>query len=77
MNKTKKVKIPRLDEDVVLICKVGSEERPAGEEDIKAIQLLLAQASVDGSLTFVTHHAIKFETIPKKALKNIFVGAGA
>ena len=66
----KKVKILKTKDDEILVCKVGSDERPAGKEDIKAMQLLLAQASLDKNLCIVTHHAIEFVTNKKSLLDN-------
>lgn len=46
---------------VLRICKVGSDKRPATEQDIKDVERQLAQVANDPSLTLVTHHNVQFE----------------
>ena len=70
---SKKVIIPK-QEEYITIVKVGSDERPAGIEDIKAIQEQLAQTANDPNLTIVTHHAISFDCIPRSTLENGVIG---
>jgi len=71
-----KIKIPEINggEDI-LIVHVGTEDRPAGPQDIKNIQELLTLASKNNALTIVTHHAISFSIIKRKWLEKVVVGA--
>jgi len=69
----KSIKMPKTEEDEVLIVQVGNENRPATVEDIHDVQTILAQASINPGLTLVTHHAIKFVVVKKKLLKNVVV----
>jgi hypothetical protein len=55
-------------EDSILVVKVGSDERPATESDLKGIQEMLTMAMNDKDLTIVTHHCIEFYTIPRSCL---------
>ena len=50
----------------LLIVKVGSDERPAGPEDIKAMKKNLKKfhrksSALKGYDVFVTHHAVDFD----------------
>lgn len=50
----------------LLIVKVGTDERPAGEKDIKAMQEEIVKlqgknGSLSGYDVFVTHHAVEFD----------------
>jgi len=74
--KNKKVKIPKIKDDEILVVKVGTDERPSGPDDLKAIQMLLTQASLDKSLCLVTHHAVEFVTIKRSLLKKGIVYQG-
>jgi len=62
-------------EKEILIVKVGNDERPASQEDIDNViaQFKKAGEDDDGAVTIVTHHAISFETIKRKFLKNVIV----
>jgi len=62
-----------LKKDEVLIVKVGSDERPASPSDIIIIQGLLEKTYQNQDTCLVTHHAIDFEIISRKHLKNIIV----
>ena len=41
----------------IKICKVGTEQRPAGPQDLANVQQQLAATANDPNLTLVTHHA--------------------
>ena len=69
--KNKKINIPTYSKDEILVVKVGTDERPASEDDIKEIQLLLAQAAANKSLCIVTHHAIDFVKIKRNCLQKV------
>lgn len=45
----------------IKIVKVGSDERPAGPQDIANVQAQLAQTANDPNLTLVTHHAFELD----------------
>jgi len=60
-----------LEKDEVLIVKVGSDERPASPRDIIIIQNLLEKTYQNKDTSIVTHHALNFEIISRKHLKNI------
>ena len=62
---------PKVDEDEILVIKVGTKEFPAGPKDIENVQMLFSQAAKDPNLCIVTHHAIKFVVLKKANLKNI------
>jgi len=62
----KKVKVPQIEPDEVLIVKVGSSDRPATSDDIASVQLALEQVAQDPNCAFVTHHAISFEILPRR-----------
>ena len=62
--------VPRVNDDEILVVKVGSDEFPASEEDIKDVQIALAQCYSDSALTLVTHHCIDFVVCNRKDLKN-------
>jgi len=53
----------------MLIVKVGNEDRPASDKDVKSVQAALAAAvsmldkSQRPATTLVTHHAISLETM--------------
>lgn len=47
----------------IKICKVGSDQRPAGPSDIADTQRQLAATANDPNLTLVTHHAFAFEWV--------------
>ena len=57
-------------EDETLAIFVGNDERPASPQDIEDIQAAFAQLIKDNGLIFVTHHAIRFEKIIKRTLKD-------
>jgi hypothetical protein len=72
----KEYKVPNTsDHDQVLIVTVGSEDRPASEKDITAIQEGLSQISEDKGLTFVTHHALHFQLLPRTAFDGEILAA--
>ena len=79
MSKIKKIKPesrisqPTKKDNEILICKVGSEERPASYEDLICIQQGLAQVRNNPDLTLVTHHCIEFVAIDKNLLENVIV----
>lgn len=60
--------VPKRENDDILIVKIGSEERPASDEDIKNVQIILAQIQNNPELAIITHHCIQFETIPRSCL---------
>ena len=60
------------DKEILIVC-VGTDERPAGPEDIQETQKALNQVALDPNLTYVTHHAVAFKTIKKSLLDNIEV----
>jgi len=68
-----KVKVPKVSKDQVLICKVGSEDHPATEGDIKIVQAALATISNNPDLTFVSHHYIEFVVVERNALNNVII----
>lgn len=45
----------------IRICKIGSDERPAGPEDIADMQNQLSAVANDPNLTLVTHHNVDYE----------------
>jgi very-short-patch-repair endonuclease len=47
----------------IKIVKVGSEDRPASEDDLQAVQDEITLTATDPLLTIVTHHAFEFEYI--------------
>lgn len=47
----------------IKLVTVGSEERPASEEDLEAVQEELTNVANDPLLTLVTHHNFKFEYV--------------
>ena len=65
------ITIPATNEDELLIVKVGSEERPASDEDIEYIQKLLVKCRESNAGCLVTHHAVSFEVIKKSAISKI------
>jgi len=71
--KSKKVKLPKITEEDILVVKVGSEDRPASKEDIENVQTLLAQASKNQNIAIVTHNLIEFVVIKRALLKNVIV----
>jgi len=71
--KSKKVKLPEVTEEDVLVVKVGSEECPASEQDIKNIQCLLAMALKDKNIAIVTHNIVEFVVLKRALLKNVIV----
>ena len=79
MTKKRKIDIPKITDNDMLIVKVGTRDRPATVKDIKDVQQLLIKARevqdclVQDQLTIVTHHAIEFITLNKQCLKNIIV----
>ena len=47
----------------VRIVKIGNDERPAGAEDIAAVQQQLAHVANDPNMTLVTHHAFDYDWV--------------
>ncbi len=47
----------------IKIVKIGSDQRPASEDDLAAVQEQLSQVANDPLLTLVVHHAFDFEYI--------------
>ena len=47
----------------IKIVKIGSEQRPASQEDINDVQERLAEVANDPLLTLVTHHAFDYEWV--------------
>ena len=58
--------VPNVEEDCILVVKVGSDERPAGVGDIADMAAKLSQVINDPRSVFVTHHAVDFVVIPRK-----------
>ena len=48
----------------LLVVKVGTDDRPASEQDIENVQKSLLQILPKGSFCVVTHHAIDFQSVP-------------
>lgn len=73
----KKIKIPNVESDEVLVIKVGTDDRPASEENIKdvakSIKVLQKTAKKDKFQCLVTHHAIEFSLLKRSNLKNFIV----
>ncbi len=67
------ITIPSCNEDEVLVIKIGSEDRPASEDDLRSVQLLLASSKNNPSLSIVTHHCFTFDVVKKKDLDNAIV----
>jgi hypothetical protein len=60
--------IGRPEDDKVLVIKLGSDERPAGPQDIQETQdRIEAQEGVDWGC-IVTHHAVSFSEIDRKSI---------
>ena len=59
--------------DNILIVKVGNEDRPAGPDDITQVRNELTKILKDfeGCRVLVIHHAIDFQLLSTKGLKNI------
>ena len=55
----------------VLIVKVGTDERPAGPDDLESMQLALRAAFNNNTSTIVTHHAVDFVRVQRSDLKNV------
>ena len=69
-----KIDLPNDESSCALVVRLGSDERPAGPDDITAMQTLMAKAEgAEGDSTIVTHHAVDFIYMPKKGLGNIFI----
>jgi very-short-patch-repair endonuclease len=47
----------------IKMVKIGSETRPASEEDLETMQEELANVAMDPLLTIVTHHAVDFDFV--------------
>lgn len=47
----------------IRVVKIGSDERPAGDDDISKVQQQLAVVSQDPNLTLVTHHNFDYDWI--------------
>ena len=62
--KTHDIQVTKVTQGDLLVIRVGNDSRPAGPEDLKAIQKQLQISGVDG-LTAVTHHAIDFFVVPE------------
>jgi hypothetical protein len=63
-------------EDDLLVIQVGTDERPAAQEDLESMSNALNKAANE-RLSIVTHHAVKFVVIKgfrKSPLKAIVVG---
>jgi hypothetical protein len=52
------------DKELIFI-RVGSDERPAGKEDIENVQRHLAEASQLECPTYVSSHLVNIEVVPK------------
>ena len=63
-------------EDSLLIVKIGTEKRPAGQADIEEMTEKLKELfkDVKGLKTMVTHHAIDFVKLDLKGLKKLKFG---
>ncbi len=69
--------IPEIkDEDFMLVVKVGSDERPAGINDLQSIADVLTRIQNDPSACLVTHHAVEFVAVPRKMLGKSVVRQG-
>ena len=58
------VKMPTITDGELLIVKVGSDERPAGNKDIKNVATILKTVQEDPNLTIFSHHCLQFERLP-------------
>ena len=68
LTKTKKTK-KRKKTNKLMIVKIGSDERPAGPEDIKKVEKYLKKFQKNGTAikdydVIVTHHAVEFDFMP-------------
>ena len=70
------IQIPETKDDETLIARVGTEDRPASSENIKEVQILLAEMKANPDLIMVTHHAIDFIAIKSKDLDNVISTRG-
>ena len=76
-----------INDDVILVIKVGSDDRPAGIKDLKHIEKNLKDAQADmaseerskgdSNLSIVTHHAISFNKYRKEDFKNVIIKVGS
>jgi hypothetical protein len=73
-----KIVVPNIDEDCVLVVKVGNEERPASEEHIKQVteSIKTIEKTKGMPRIMVAHHAIEFLVVPQKLLKDVIVIGG-
>ena len=67
----KPIKIPTVKDDEVLVIRIGSEERPASDEDIRLVKETLDEyRGKRGHLTIVSHHCMSFVVMKRKDLDN-------
>ena len=69
----KTITVPTLGKDEVLIVKVGSEERPATDDNIKQMCDALAKCVKNRNLSIVTHHVIDFVVVKRSSLNGAIV----
>lgn len=58
-----KVVAPSTCKAFVNVWKIGTNEQPAGPEDIENFQIQLAARRLDPTLSLVTHHGVEFEQV--------------
>lgn len=58
-------------DDSVLVVLVGSEDRPAGKEDIENIAEAFRKARKNKAHAIITHHALDFRFIPRSNLRSV------
>ena len=73
--KKKNIKINKFEdiENKFLLVKVGNEDSPATDDDIKNVQdklIDLLERNKINCLIFVTHHRVNIEIIEKNDIKN-------
>lgn len=56
----------------LMIVKVGSDERPAGDVDIEQVRKELNRAIAE-KIPFVTHHAVEIDILPIDDIINLNV----
>jgi len=59
--------------DSIVVVRVGTDERPAAQEDIDYIKKEFSNAIKEGESVIFTHHAIDFVVIPKLLIGNVVV----
>lgn len=77
IDKICKIEVPEVEEDEILVVRVGNENRPASQEDIDTVlqNLEFAKNTTKNGekVTLVTHHAINFVKVKKQNLDPPYV----